>query len=73
MTELCPRCQENSYTPMGAEGVTRQELKAHPKPALSRVEEVYICDTCGVEEALQDWQGLPLTPPTDWPIRRPPR
>ena len=48
----CPRCGKMA---MDAESVTRN--------ALSRRATVYVCDTCGTEEALEDMLGerMPLT------------
>lgn len=48
----CPRCGKMA---MDAESVTRN--------ALSRRATVYVCDSCGIEEALEDMLGerMPLT------------
>ena len=35
--------------------------------ALSRAVDVYVCDTCGTEEAIQAFNGTP-TPLTEWAI-----
>lgn len=63
----CPRCGRMT---MDAESVTRN--------ALSRRATVYICDTCGTEEALDDMLGerMPLSAwaisasPESWEIKR---
>jgi len=60
---LCPRCENNYYTPYGEEG-------RYPKPALSRTDnKTYICDPCGTEEALQDLSRETLARPDEWPVK----
>lgn len=56
----CPRCGKMA---MGAESVTHN--------ALSRRIDVYICDTCGMQEALEDVAGS-RTPLTAWAIAQAP-
>lgn len=50
----CPRCGRKTMNP---EGVL--------KNAVSRHADVYVCDTCGTEEALQDFSGTP-DPLKEW-------
>jgi predicted RNA-binding Zn-ribbon protein involved in translation (DUF1610 family) len=46
----CPRCNE---------------VVDMKYPALSRVDnETFVCSPCGTEEAMQNFQGIPLTPLT---------
>lgn len=52
----CPRC---GHMRMNAEGITRN--------ALSRRATVYICDTCGTVEALEDMTGR-IKPLAEWAI-----
>lgn len=56
----CPRCGKMT---MDAESVTRN--------ALSRRTTVYICDTCGMQEALEDMMDS-RTPLTAWAIAQEP-
>ena len=56
----CPRCGRMT---MNAESVTRN--------ALSRRAAVYICDACGVTEAMEDMAGN-RTPLTAWAIAQSP-
>lgn len=56
----CPRCGKMA---MNAESVTRN--------ALSRRIDVYICDTCGMQEALEDVAGSHI-PLTSWAIAQAP-
>lgn len=56
----CPRCGKMA---MDAESATRN--------ALSRRIDVYICDTCGMQEALEDMAGI-HTPLTAWAISQAP-
>jgi hypothetical protein len=66
---LCPRCEHNQFTPYDARGVSREEIVRHPFPALSRVVNVYICSSCGRDEAMRDFTGEPPVPPGDWPVK----
>lgn len=64
-TVLCPRCEDNYYTPYEVKRQVRDPLP----PALSRADnETYICSDCGTEEAMRNWQNLPLQMPDAWPI-----
>lgn len=56
----CPRCGRMS---MNAESVTRN--------ALSRRVAIYVCDTCGMQEALEDMADS-ISPLTSWEIVRHP-
>ena len=59
---LCPRCNQDYYTPYETEG-------PYPKPAVSRTDnESYICTRCGTDEAMKDFAGSPLFTPDQWPI-----
>lgn len=61
---LCPRCEQSAYTPPGGEWTD-----AAPFPALSRADnETYICSWCGQAEAMEQFQGLELAQPEDWPV-----
>lgn len=63
----CPRCDTSSYTPYGADWSPGDPMFA----AGSRVTEdrsIMICSTCGTDEALRDYQGLPLQMPDTWPV-----
>ena len=57
----CPRCGKMA---MDAESVTRN--------ALSRRATVYICDACGMQEALEDMMDS-ITPLTAWAIAAAPQ
>ena len=52
---FCPRC-----------GMFTVKDRLHTN-ALSRHAKVYICDTCGTDEAVRDWTHNPL-PLKDWAI-----
>lgn len=56
----CPRCGRMT---MNAESVTRN--------ALSRRIDVYVCDACGMHEALEDMVGS-VSPLTAWAIAQNP-
>ncbi|WP_206458727.1 hypothetical protein [Anaerovorax sp. IOR16] len=53
---VCPRC-----------GKEKMESRLHTN-ALSRVCDVYICDDCGTQEAIEN-HFTTLTPTKDWPIK----
>ena len=55
---LCPRC-----------GMDTMKSKLHMN-AWSRRADIYICDRCGTEEALEDWEGLKV-PVTAWACMEP--
>lgn len=57
----CPRCGRMS---MDSDSVTRN--------ALSRRVAVYVCDTCGTEEAFEDIGALSKLPLTKWTIVKSP-
>lgn len=57
----CPRCGKMT---MDAESVTRN--------ALSRRATVYICDSCGTEEVIEDMGALPKLPLRGWAIAQAP-
>lgn len=57
----CPRCGKMT---MDTESVTRN--------ALSRRAAVYICDSCGTEEALEDMGAMSKLPLREWAIARVP-
>ncbi len=50
----CPRCGQNQMNPK----VTIN--------ALSRYADVYICDTCGLDEAMRDFVGQEPVSYSDW-------
>ncbi len=52
---FCPRCGRMSV---------KDRLRTN---ALSRHATVYVCDACGMDEAVRDWKGKPL-PLKDWAI-----
>lgn len=54
---FCPRCGRMSV---------KDRLHTN---ALSRHANVYVCDTCGMDEAIRDWRGTPL-PLKDWAIAK---
>lgn len=56
----CPRC---GYMTMNAASVTRN--------ALSRRAAVYVCDTCGLQEAIEDMMDS-RSPLTSWAISQAP-
>lgn len=56
----CPRCGRMT---MNAESVTRN--------ALSRRIDVYVCDACGLQEALEDMVGS-ISPLSSWAIAQNP-
>lgn len=49
----CPRCGENRMNPIAV------------RNSLSRYAKVYICDQCGMDEAVRDMAGQPL-PLSQW-------
>ena len=56
----CPRCG-------------RSVMESDPvRNALSRRLNVYICDECGMTEALEDMPGAPKTPLSAWAIAKEP-
>lgn len=57
---ICPRCGQLTV---------KERLVTN---ALSRHADVYICDACGMDEAIRDMKGQPL-PLKDWAIARIPR
>lgn len=54
---FCPRCGRMSV---------KDRLHTN---ALSRHANVYVCDTCGMDEAIRDWRGTPLLL-KDWAIAK---
>ena len=56
----CPRCglSKMSHVPV--------------QNALSRRVNIYICDECGMMEALEDMPGAPKTPLSAWAIAKEP-
>ena len=56
----CPRCglSKMSHVPV--------------QNALSRRGNIYICDECGMTEALEDMPGAPKTPLSAWAIAKEP-
>ena len=56
-THFCPRC--GRFT-------VKDRLSTN---ALSRYASVYICDTCGMDEAVREWKGEAL-PLQDWAVAR---
>jgi hypothetical protein len=63
-TLLCPRCEVNHFTPYGGDPPTEDA----PYPAMSRVADISICSRCGVHEAVLDFSGILLPPPSEWPV-----
>ena len=59
-THICPRCGQLTV---------KERLVTN---ALSRHADVYICDACGMDEAIRDMKGNPM-PLKDWAIARIPR
>ena len=57
---ICPRCGRLTV---------KERLVTN---AMSRHADVYICDACGMDEAIRDMKGQPL-PLKDWAIARIPR
>jgi predicted RNA-binding Zn-ribbon protein involved in translation (DUF1610 family) len=55
-TDQCPRC-----------GLPQMDPKRR-RNALSRVGNVYVCETCGMDEALRAVNGLTV-PADKWPIK----
>ena len=53
--QICPRCGEKNMD------------KNPMRNALSRYADVYICDACGVEEAIRDMHGNAI-PLTQWAV-----
>lgn len=58
----CPRCGKMT---MDAKSVTRN--------ALSRRVSVYVCDTCGTEEAIEDMGAMSKLPLRKWAIAQMPK
>jgi predicted RNA-binding Zn-ribbon protein involved in translation (DUF1610 family) len=54
---LCPRCGERM-----PDKLTRGALSRHAKG-------VYICETCGTDEALRDWAGN-VKPLSEWVLAK---
>lgn len=52
----CPRCGNN-----------RMHVERPTLNALSRYANVYVCEECGMDEALRDMVGMPL-PLNEWAI-----
>ena len=52
----CPRC-----------GLDRMDRKVS-RNALSRYADVYICDCCGLQEAMRDFCGQEPLPPAEWGV-----
>lgn len=79
-TVLCPRCEQNLYTPYGEKLDTERMFlmgndvlipasDAPHYPALSRTDnETYICSDCGTHEALMDFTRDRLPEPSEWPL-----
>ena len=57
---ICPRC-----------GRTTVKDRLHTN-ALSRYADIYICDMCGMDEAIRDFHGQ-VMPLKDWAIAKPGR
>lgn len=55
-TNICPRC-----------GLPRMDPERR-RNALSRVGDIYVCETCGMDEALRAVNGLTV-PADKWPIK----
>lgn len=53
--QICPRCGEKNMS------------KNPSRNALSRYADVYICDACGMEEAIRAMKGNEI-PLTEWAI-----
>ena len=58
--QFCPRCGRMTV---------KDQLNAN---ALSRHAEIYICDMCGMDEAIRDFHGK-VMPLKDWAIAKPGR
>jgi len=70
-TQLCPRCEQNRFTPYGVRvaDVGEPHMRQFPFPALSRVDNTtYICTPCGQDEAMRDFAGAGPVPLDEWPI-----
>lgn len=50
----CPRCGEKRMNPIAV------------RNSLSRYAKVYICDVCGMDEAMRDMTGQPQIPLSLW-------
>ena len=50
----CPRCGHDRMNPVAV------------RNALSRRADVYICDQCGMDEAMMDMAGIPPLPFNEW-------
>jgi hypothetical protein len=46
----------------------REQLTRFPYPALSRVAPIYVCSSCGTDEAMRDFARTAPVPPDEWPI-----
>jgi hypothetical protein len=65
MTQLCPRCQREEFTPLDSYTGPPAPLP----PAKSRFDnETEICSTCGSDEAMRQFTGDSLPGPEDWPV-----
>lgn len=63
-TVSCPRCGTGRYMPYGVKLTEKDiaDMRAGELPAFaakSRVVEAYICDPCGTDEAMRDFNGQP--------------
>lgn len=61
---LCERCGIGRYTPYDRpwqEGLP-------PRPAMSRVADLDICEDCGMAEAIREATGAGNLGPDEWPV-----
>ena len=66
-TVLCPRCGRYRYQPYGSE---RLSIDRYAPPALSRLDNAtYICNACGQDEAMRDFNDEPPLPVSEWPLK----
>jgi hypothetical protein len=70
---LCERCLHHHYTPYGEEW----HMGDPYPPALSRLSRggvgsglapIYVCSTCGQDEAMIEFTGRHLQTPDEWPV-----
>jgi hypothetical protein len=67
-TTLCPRCENNSYTPLNFSN--KWTKNAPPYPAISQADRrTYICLNCANQETFKTHLREELDPISSWPVK----